>query len=187
MYSYIVITETLFQKLKPPELLNELLMPGVYFDANFIEICSWWSNKQYIRHPLWYWLSAREETCHHLNHWWPGSQMHLHYGPLTRYVKLRVAHAPGTFSPPPTSKETDSYRSQQASWHVRDACSMMHVGIASPHCRCMRNPQFYVSGKRLIGSRSVNCSCNGGDDTHFKGNHDDIVVVLFIIQTARWD
>ena len=29
--------------------------------------------------------------------------------PLTRYVKLRVAHAPGmpgTFSPPPTSKET---------------------------------------------------------------------------------
>ena len=31
------------------------------------------------------------------------------YGPLTRYVKLRVAHAPGMsgmFSPPPTSKET---------------------------------------------------------------------------------
>ena len=33
------------------------------------------------------------------------------HGPLTRYVKLRVAHAPGmpgTFSPPPTSKETAS-------------------------------------------------------------------------------
>ena len=33
------------------------------------------------------------------------------YGPLTRYVKLRVAHAPGmpgTFSPPPISKETAS-------------------------------------------------------------------------------
>ena len=31
--------------------------------------------------------------------------------PLTRYVKLRVAHAPGmpgTFFPPPTSKETAS-------------------------------------------------------------------------------
>ena len=30
------------------------------------------------------------------------------HGPLTRYVKLRVVHAPGmlgTFSPPPTSKE----------------------------------------------------------------------------------
>ena len=35
----------------------------------------------------------------------------LTYGPLTRYVQLRVAHAPGvpgTFSPPPTSKETAS-------------------------------------------------------------------------------
>ena len=33
------------------------------------------------------------------------------HGPLTRYVKLRVAHArgiPGTFSPPPTLKETAS-------------------------------------------------------------------------------
>ena len=32
------------------------------------------------------------------------------HGPLTRYVKLRVAHAPGmsgTISPPPTSKETN--------------------------------------------------------------------------------
>ena len=35
----------------------------------------------------------------------------LQYGPLTKYVKLRVAHAPGrpgTFSPAPTSKETTS-------------------------------------------------------------------------------
>ena len=33
------------------------------------------------------------------------------HGPLTRYVKLWVAHAlgmPGTFSPPPTSEETAS-------------------------------------------------------------------------------
>ena len=33
------------------------------------------------------------------------------HGPLIRYVKLLVAHAPGmpgTFSPPPTSKETAS-------------------------------------------------------------------------------
>ena len=39
-------------------------------------------------------------------------------GPLTRYVKLRVAHAPGMpgmFSPPPTSKETASKRSRRAS------------------------------------------------------------------------
>ena len=39
-------------------------------------------------------------------------------GPLTRYAKLRVAHAPGMpgmFSPPPTSKETASKRSRHAS------------------------------------------------------------------------
>ena len=40
------------------------------------------------------------------------------YGPLTRYVKLRVAHAPGlpvTLSPPPTWKEIASWRSRHAS------------------------------------------------------------------------
>ena len=83
------------------------------------------------------------------------------HGPLTRYVKLCVAHAPGmpgTFSPPPTSKETASYRSRHASRHVRNARAVMHVGIANPwrrgkrsrHSRRMRNPQFYVSGKRPV-------------------------------------
>ena len=45
----------------------------------------------------------------------PGVQCVAHcavgYGPLTRYVKLRVAHAPGmpgTFLPPSISKETTS-------------------------------------------------------------------------------
>ena len=83
------------------------------------------------------------------------------HGPLTRYVKLQVAHAPGmpgTFSPPPTSKEAVSKRSQHASRHVRHARAVMHVGIANPrwrgkrsrHSRRMRNPQFYLFGKRPI-------------------------------------
>ena len=69
---------------------------------------------------------------------------------------MRIAHAlgmSGTFSP--SSKETASYRSRHASRHVRHARVVMHVGIANPrwrgkrtrHCRRMRNPQFYVSGK----------------------------------------
>ena len=42
---------------------------------------------------------------------------------------------------------------------MRHACAMMHVRIANPrgwlgkcsrHSRCMRNPQFYVSGKRQM-------------------------------------
>ena len=79
-------------------------------------------------------------------------------GPLIKYVKLRLAHAPGmpeTFSPSLTSKET-------ASWPSR---AVMHVGIAnsqwrgkrSRHSRSMRNPQFYVSGKRPI---LWNCHCD---------------------------
>ena len=99
---------------------------------------------------------------------WTGAQLSSRSsgrqrGPLTRYVKLRVVHAPGmpgTFSPPPTSKETASKRSRHASRHVRVARAVMHVGIANPRWRgkCsryswrMHNPQFCVSGKRPIPS-----------------------------------
>ena len=83
------------------------------------------------------------------------------HGPLTRYLKLWAAHAPrmsGTFSPPPSSKETASYRPRHASRHVRPARAVMHVRIANPRWRGkrsrpyqrMRNPQFYISGKRPI-------------------------------------
>ena len=82
-------------------------------------------------------------------------------GSLTRYVKLQVAHMPGmpaTYSPPPTSKETANQRSQHASRHVRDARTVMHVGItkqrwrgkSSRHSRRMHNPQYHVSGKRSM-------------------------------------
>ena len=86
------------------------------------------------------------------------------HGPLTRYTILWVSQPlgmPGTFSPPPTSKGTAS--SRHASRHVCHARAVMHVGIANPrlwgkrsrHSRRMRNPQFYVTGKRPIcGGRS---------------------------------
>ena len=91
------------------------------------------------------------------------------HGPLTRYVKLKAAHAPGmlgTFSSPPTSKET-SYRPRHASQHVRYARAVMHVGIAnlrwlgkcSQHSRRLRNPQVYVSGERsMSGFQSIQVS-----------------------------
>ena len=74
----------------------------------------------------------------------------------TKFVASRVAHAPvmpGTFSPPPTSKETAS--SRHAPRHVRHVRVVMHVGIAnqrwrgkrSRHSRRMHNPQFCESGK----------------------------------------
>ena len=70
-------------------------------------------------------------------HYLTGPSRHLlwlcHW-PLTRYVKLRVAYAPAMprrFSPPPTLKETASYRSRDASRHVRHPRAVMHVGIAN--------------------------------------------------------
>ena len=41
-----------------------------------------------------------------------GFKEHVHHGPLSRYVKLRVAHAPGmpgTFSPPPRVSDLDMH------------------------------------------------------------------------------
>ena len=67
-----------------------------------------------------------------------------------------------TFTPPLTSKETAGQRSRHASRHVRDPRAVMHAGIAYPrwrrkrsrHSRRMRNPQFYVFGKRHM------CQCS---------------------------
>ena len=86
-------------------------------------------------------------------------------GPLTRYAKLWVDPAPGmpgTFSLPPTSKET---LFNDPSMH--DGTSIMHVpscksGLltrggkqkCSRHSRHMRNPQFRVSGKKHMGLTS---------------------------------
>ena len=82
-------------------------------------------------------------------------------GPLTRYAKLRVAHAlgiPGTLSQPLRVSDTD----------VHHATCVMHVPWCMPgsltssylwsrwrenrsrHSRCMRSPQFCISGKSLM-------------------------------------
>ena len=66
---------------------------------------------------------------------------------------------PGTFSPPPTWKETSQWPRHASRHHVRHARAVMHSGIANPRwrgkrsrlSRLMLNPQFYVSGKRHMG------------------------------------
>ena len=83
----------------------------------------------------------------------------LSHGPLTRYVKFRVMHAPGmprTFSLPPRLSDSDMHH---------DTC-VTHVPWCMPgsvpsgfiwsrwrrkrtrHSMRMHNPQCYVSGKR---------------------------------------
>ena len=53
----------------------------------------------------WVGRSPRASLGRRMTHWWQPQQL----WPLTRYIKLLVAHAPGmpwTFFPSPTSKET---------------------------------------------------------------------------------
>ena len=84
---------------------------------------------------------------------------HSGHGPPTRYVQLRVAHAPGmpgTFSPPPRLGDPDMHHGTcvtHVPWCMPGSLtSGFHSnrwrGKRSRHSRRMRKPQFYVSGKR---------------------------------------
>ena len=81
------------------------------------------------------------------------------HGPLARYVKLSVAHAPGmpwTFSPPPRFSDPDMHHGTcvtHVSWCMPGSLTSDFLwsrwrGKRSRHSRRMHNPQFYVSGKR---------------------------------------
>ena len=81
------------------------------------------------------------------------------HGPLARYFKLRVAHAPGmpgTFSPPPKIRDPDMHHGTcvtHVPWCMPGSLTCVFFwswwrGKRSRHSRRMRNPQFYLSGKR---------------------------------------
>ena len=83
------------------------------------------------------------------------------HGSLTRYVKLRIAHVPGmpgTFSPPPRVSDPDIHHGTCVThvpwWMLGSITSGFLLnrfwGKRSRHSRRMRNPQFYISGKRPI-------------------------------------
>ena len=81
------------------------------------------------------------------------------YGPLARYVKLRVAHAPGmpgTLSPPPRVSDNDMHHGTWVThvpWCMPGSLTSGLLwswwrGKHSRHSWRMRNSQFYVSSKR---------------------------------------
>ena len=83
----------------------------------------------------------------------------LSYRPLTRYVNLRLAHAPGipgTFSPPPWVSDPDMHHGTcvtHVPWCMPGSITSGFLwsrwrGKRSRHSRRMCNPQFYVSGER---------------------------------------
>ena len=85
----------------------------------------------------------------------------LTHGPLTRYVKLQVAHAPGmpeTFSPAADFKgnrylATPACITTRASRTCRDACRDRLLAVAGktfPAFSAHAHPQFYASVKRSI-------------------------------------
>ena len=87
---------------------------------------------------------------------WPLDYTLLH-GPLARYVKLRVAHAPGF--PRHRRLAIQTCITARVSRTCRDTCRDRLTsgflwsrwrGKRSRHSRRMCNPQFYVSGKRPI-------------------------------------
>ena len=90
--------------------------------------------------------------------WSPSLTGRLH-GPLARYVKLRIAHAPGmpgTFSPPPRVSDPDMHHGTcvtHVSWCMPGSLTSGFLwswwrGKRSRHFWRMHSPQFFVSGKR---------------------------------------
>ena len=80
-------------------------------------------------------------------------------GPLARYVTLRAVHAPGmpgTFSPPLRVSNPDMHHGTcvtHVSWCMPGSLTSgflwsWWLGKRSRHSRRMRNPRFYVFGKR---------------------------------------
>ena len=89
------------------------------------------------------------------------------HGPLDRYVRVCVAHAPGmpgTFSPPPRVRDPDMYHGTfvtHVTWCMSGSLTGVFLwsqwrGKRSRHSRSMRNPQLYVSGKRPIVEGPMN-------------------------------
>ena len=103
-----------------------------------------------------------------------------YHGPLTRYVKFRVAHAPGmpgTFAQAPRVSDPDMHHGTCVThlpWcmtgtYVTHMPWCMPLSLTSGfllnrwrgkrfwHSRRMRNPKFYISGERPMSTRFHCC------------------------------
>ena len=91
------------------------------------------------------------------------STMTLWHESLARYAKVRVAHAPGmpgTFSPPLRVSDSDMHHGTRVTHVSLCMPGSLNSGFLlirwrgkhSQHFRRMRSTQFYVSGKRPMGT-----------------------------------
>ena len=99
---------------------------------------------------------------------WKRFSHYCPHGPLARYAKLRVVHTPGmpgTFSPRPRVSDPDMHHGTcvtHVPWCMLGSLTSgfplkSMAGKRSRHSRRMRNPQFYVSGKRPMVVRAQSC------------------------------
>ena len=91
---------------------------------------------------------------------------YLAHGPLARYVKSQVEHAPGMlemFSLPPQASDPDMHHGTcvtHVPWCMLGSLTSGFPwsrwwGKHSRHSRCMRNRKFYVSGKRPVDYNTI--------------------------------
>ena len=93
-------------------------------------------------------------------------------GPLARYAKLCVAHAPGTFSTPLRTSDPNMHHGTcvtHVPWCMPGSLTSGFLwsrwrGECSWNSRRMHNPQFYVSGKRSVASIIRFCWSNDSVD-----------------------
>ena len=134
-----------------PEIVVEQTVDPRWFGTP----CRLWSHCCHEISPKPHKLSRFSDTAFTIHWHFTPCDMTSWHRPLTRYEKLRVAHAPGmsgTFSPPlPTCMSgllTSGFLWSR--WR----------GKLSRHSRRMPNPQFYVSGKRpseTLFALQMNC------------------------------
>ena len=93
--------------------------------------------------------------------------MCLRHEPLTWYIKLRVAHAPGipgTFSPPPRISDPHMHHGTcvtHVPWCMPGSLTSGFLWSRWRHSRRMHNSQFYVSGKRPMDKLLRSCNTVG--------------------------
>ena len=124
---------------------------------------------------------------------WCGKHFH---GPLTRYVKLRVAHAQGmsgTFSPPPRVSDPDMNHGTCAThvpWCMPGSRTSGHLwrrwrGKHSRHSRRMRSLQYHVAGKRHMSWRlhihALSCPI-----AYVMCLHDGEARTVEVVTEGRW-
>ena len=125
-------------------------------------------------------------------------------GPLARYVKLRVAHAPGmpgTFSPLPWFSDPAMHHGTCVThepWYMAGSLTSGFLwsqwrGKRPRHSWCMRNPQVYISGKRPMVSRLLTLGVGNRwifpfkeSVTHVQTRWNSSNVLTFAIRLHSW-